>query len=383
MVKRRTFFLACLVAAICFVGLASMGSAKETYKIGWIGPLSGPASYMGDAGKKTVMIAVEQFNAAGGVNGTPLEVIAYDSENKPDTTVQVMNRLIKKDNVLAIVGPTTSAEGMAAVNIAEQTKTPTVMACLTTKIVTPVRKYVFKTPIAEADTIAKDFDYMKAKGLTRIAVVTSQDGYGDGGLEQIEALAPKKGIQIVLKEKVSPMDNDMTPVVTKVKNSTAQALVEWCHLRPAIILGRNIKQVGLTIPVFHSMGAVTDNFLKDMEGAAEGHLGATFKSMDVESLPDNDPQKPVALKYQRDFKARYKENANMYGVNAWDAVQLVLTALKKAGPNKDKIRDAIEKTQNHVGAGGVFNLSPTKHSPDAESSVVIYRVAGGKWRLEK
>jgi branched-chain amino acid transport system substrate-binding protein len=226
-----------------------------------------------------------------------------------------------------------------------------------------------------------NLDYMKAKGITRIAVITSQDGYGEAGLEGIKALAPKKGIDIILQEKVSPMDNDMTPVLVKVKNSNAQALFEWCHLRPAIIISRNMKQIGLSMPVFRSFGCVQESFLKDVGDAAEGHLGATFKFMDAEALPDSDPQKSVIMKYQRDFRAKYKEMPIMFGADAYDAMEIVIMALRKVGPDKEKLRDAIEETKNFVGAAGIYNFSPKKHSHDAENAVVIYKVHNGKWAI--
>jgi branched-chain amino acid transport system substrate-binding protein len=374
-----------ILMVLCFMCIASvpMVTAKEPYRIGWCGPLSGPAAYMGDVGKKTVMMMAEKINMAGGINGHPVEIIAYDSENKPETTVQVVNRLIKKDGVVAIVGPTTSIEAVSALTIAGQTKTVMVMPALTSRIVTPVRKYVFKTVISEDDSVVKDFEYLKSRGLTKIAVITSQDGYGDAGLESIEALAPRMGVEIILKEKVSGTDNDMTPVLTKVKNSGAQALLDWCHLRPAILITRNIKQIGLSIPVIRSIGCVQESFLKDVQDNAEGHLGATFKFMDAESLPDNDPQKFVILRYQRDFQEKYKEMPIMFGADAYDAMQIVVMALGKVGADKEKLRDAIEQTRNHVGAGGIFNFSPEKHHPDGENAVIIYRVTNGKWMIAR
>ncbi|MCX5814836.1 MAG: ABC transporter substrate-binding protein [Proteobacteria bacterium] len=353
---------------------------KEPYKIGWCGPLSGPAAYMGEVGKKTVMMVVDQVNAKGGINGNLVEVVYYDTENKPDVTVQVFNRLIKKDRVLAIVGPTTSVEATAAVNIAEQNKIPTIMPTLTSKVVVPIRKYVFKTPISDVETVEKSLQYFKAKGLTKIAVITSQDGYGEAGLEAIEKTAPGMGIEIVVKEKVGTMDNDMTPTVAKVRNSGAQALFEFTHLRPSVILSRNIKQVGLSIPVMRSMGCVQDAFLKDAEGTIEGHTGVTYKFIDAASLPDGDRQKPVIVRYQSDFLKKYGQKPIMFGANAYDAIHILVAALEKAGPDKNKIRDAIEKTTNYIGVGGIFNYSSTNHSPD-HGSVIVYRVVRGKWEI--
>ncbi len=382
--KYRKWILVMMVGIVA-VGLAvTTGLAAEPYKIGFSGPLSGPAAFMGDVNKKTAIMLTEQMNAAGGINGHPIELIVYDSENKPDVALEVFNRLIKRDKVLAIVGPVTSVEAVGVIGVVEQEKVPTIMLPTTKAIVEPVRKYVFKVAISEADAVAKDLDYLKEQGKTRIAMVTSQDSYGEAAREVIEEMAPAKGIEIILKEKVSMDDNDMTPVVFKVKNSGAQALFEWTHVKPSIILTRNIKQVGLDMPVIHSVGFVNESNIETIgQAAVEGQYGGTYKFMDAVALPDSDPQKPILLKYQRDFLEKYRERPTQFGVNAYDAMQILAAALKKAGPNREKIRDEIEKTRNYIGASGIFNYSPTHHSPDAEKVMIMYRVVKGKWTIVK
>jgi branched-chain amino acid transport system substrate-binding protein len=374
-----------MIVTVMTVGFAVPATwAAEPYKIGFSGPLSGPAAFMGDVNRKTAVMLAEQMNAAGGINGHPIELITYDSENKPDVALQVFNRLIKRDRVLAIVGPVTSVEAMGVLSLVEQEKVPTIMLPTTKVIVEPIRKYAFKVAISEADAVNKSLDYLKEQGKTRIAMVTSQDSYGEAAREVIENMAPAKGIQIILKEKVGMDDKDMTPVVFKIKNSGAQALYEWTHVKPSIILTRNIKQIGLDIPVLHSVGYVNESNIETIGAAAiEGHYGGTYKFMDVEALPDSDPQKAVLLKYQRDFVAKYKERPTQFGVNAHDAMYILAAALKKAGPNRDKIRDEIENTKNYVGAGGIFDYSPTRHTPNAEKVMIMYRVVNGKWTIVK
>ena len=174
----------------------------------------------------------------------------------------------------------------------------------------------------------------------------------------------------------------MTPVVFKVKQSGAQALLEWTHLRPSVILFRNIKQVDLGMPVLCSWGATQPAWIKHVGEASEGTLGATFKFMDAQSLPDGDPQKPVILAFQKAFQEKYGIEPIQFGANAHDAIQLLLEALKKAGADKERIRDAIEGT-NYVGAGAFFRFSPTSHSGIGEKSVAMYKVVDGNWVLLK
>ena len=106
------------------------------------------------------------------------------------------------------------------------------------------------------------------------------------------------------------------------------------------------------------------------------------KLLVAEQLADNDPQKPVLLAYSRDFEARYGPR-NTFGGHAGDAIQLVLRAAEKAGPDRARVRAAIESTRNFVGITGVFDFSPTDHNGLDRRAVTMTQIVDGQWRIAK
>jgi branched-chain amino acid transport system substrate-binding protein len=101
----------------------------------------------------------------------------------------------------------------------------------------------------------------------------------------------------------------------------------------------------------------------------------------AENLPDSDRQKKIILDYQAAFKSKYGKDANMFGGTAFDGFNILVTALKKAGDDKGKLRDAIEQTKGYAGVTGIYNYSSTDHGGLTKDSVSVYQAVGGAWKF--
>jgi len=144
-----------------------------------------------------------------------------------------------------------------------------------------------------------------------------------------------------------------------------------------------MRQLGMQIPLIQSHGIANKKFIELAGEAAEGVVFPAGRLIVAEELPDSDPQKSLLLKYANDFQQKYGRSADTFGGHAWDALQLVVSALKKAGPDKAKIRDEIENTRNFIGTGGIFNFSPTEHNGLTKEAFVMVTIRDGNWRLLK
>ncbi len=100
-------------------------------------------------------------------------------------------------------------------------------------------------------------------------------------------------------------------------------------------------------------------------------------------MPDSDPQKRVILNYQASYREKYRKEANQFGGCAFDAFNILVAALKKAGEDKEKLRDAIEQTRGYVGINGIFNYSPSDHAGLSEESIIIYQTVEGNWKITR
>lgn len=369
----------CVVSGLFLVQTAFSAESKKPYKIGAIFDISGKASALGTPEKQTAEMVVEQVNKAGGINGHPLELVFYDTASDTQKAIESVNKLVKKDKVLAIIGPSTSGESMAIIETIQNNEIPNISCAARIEITDPPKKWVFKTPQTDRQAMAKILGYMKKQGIKKIAFMSVEGGFGSGGLVQVDSLSPEFGIEVVAREKFSEDDTNMTTQLTKIRGTDAQALIVWCTDKGSAKVASNIRQLGMTIPIFMSHGIASMKFIEQAKEAAEGIIFPAGRLLVFDSLPDTDPQKKVLAKYAADFKAKYNTTADTFGGHAWDALNIVIRAIEKAGDDINRIRDEIEKTKNFVGIGGVFNFSEKDHHGLGPESLVMIKIVNGKW----
>lgn len=374
----------CLLS--CFVILLISGCAREekVLKIGAVFATTGPASSLGVPEKNTADMLVEQINAAGGVNGKNLQVVFYDSASDPTTARTRVEKLINVDKVSAIIGPTTSGESLAIIELVQNAKVPLISCAASVKIVEPVaeRKWVFKTPQSDVLMGTVIAEYLKNQGIAKVAIITTADGFGASGKEQLEKIFPGMGIDIVHKEEFTEKDADVLVQLTKIKETDAQAVVCWSVSGGGATVTKNMKdELKMKIPLIMSHGVANKAYIDLAGKAAEGVVFPAGKLLVADQLPDSDPQKAVLVKYATDYTAKFNEPPSTFGGHAWDAINLVVNAAKKVGTNKAKLRDEIENTKGFVGTGGVFNFSPTDHNGLTKDGVVMVKIVNGQWTL--
>ena len=372
-----------LVVSFSLLTLGCAAQSAETYKVGALFAVTGFNSPLGTPEKETAKMLEEQINAKGGINGKKLEVIVYDTESDETKAVTLAKKLIEQDKVLAIIGPSSTGESLALVDTVEKAQIPLISAAASARIVQPVKKWVFKTPQSDDLAVAELYDYLRAKGLTRVALLTSSGGFGTTGKAALDEAAPRAGIQIVASETFGDKDTDMTVQLTKIKGTDAQALIVWGTNPGPALISKAAKQLGMTIPVFNSHGIANQKFIELAGDAANGVIFPAGKLLVASDLPDSDPQKGVLLSYAKDFQAKYGKPADTFGGHAYDALTLVVKALEKVGPDKAKIRDEVENAKGFVGTGGVFNMSPQDHNGLGKGAFVMIKIVDGKWTLEK
>jgi branched-chain amino acid transport system substrate-binding protein len=319
----------------------------------------------------------DEINAQGGINGHPLELVIEDTVGEETRAVLAVNKLINKDNVLAIVGPSRSGTTMAVIPIVEKAQVPLVSCASAQEIVTPVKKWVFKTAQNDSDGVMKIYEKMKEMNLSKVAIISSTDGYGMEGRKHLKRFAPEMGITVVADETYGPKDTDMTAQLTKVKGTDAQAIVNWSIVPGQTTVIKNRRQLVMTIQLFQSPGFGNIKYAQAAGDSAEGLLFPALRLLMVDALPKGHPQKSILTKYKKDYESRFKSDVTTFGGHAYDALSLVVAALRAVGPDRAKIRDYIENTKSFVGTGGVFNYSPTDHVGLHKDALEIYTVKNG------
>jgi branched-chain amino acid transport system substrate-binding protein len=224
--KKGIFFglglIACLLGGIP----PSVAEGKEPFVVGAVFGVTGAFSFLGEPERNTAQMVEEWVNAAGGIQGHPLKVMVEDTKSDEAQAVLTVRKLLEKDKVLAIVGPSSTGESMAVVPIMERAKTPLISCAAALSIVTPKEeldrilaaktfempkkqnRWVFKTAQTDTSAVEAIYEHMKKKKVTKVAIITVTAGFGDFGRQELKRAAPGYGISIVADERYGPKDSD-------------------------------------------------------------------------------------------------------------------------------------------------------------------------------
>ncbi|GAB3771475.1 ABC transporter substrate-binding protein [Ramlibacter monticola] len=378
----KRHLLQAAAALLLSATLPAVAQASDI-RIGAVLSVTGPAAFLGDPELKTLQMYVERINAAGGVQGRKLALVHYDDASDANKANGFGKRLIESDQVDLIIGGTTTGATMAMAPLVEKAGVPFISLAGAVAVVEPVKRWVFKTPHTDRMAAEKIFADMKKRGLSKVALLSETSGFGQSGRKETQAVAQKMGIELVADETYGARDADMTAQLTKIKAvpGVQAVLVFGLGQGPAVVT-RNYAQLGIKLPLYQSHGVASEEFIKLAGKAAEGARLPAASLLVADTLPANDPQKPVVTGYAKAYKEKYKEDVSTFGGHALDALMLSVEAIRKAGgTDKAKVRDALEATRGFVGTGGVVNMSAADHMGLDLSAFRMLEIRNGDWQL--
>lgn len=374
-------FTAKLLAAV-LAGLAFSAQAADPIRIGSFLSTSGPAAFLGDPEKKVLELYVDKINAAGGINGRPLELIVYDDGGRADKALSFTKRLLSNDRVDVIVGGSTTATTMASIKLIDGAGVPFISLAGAVVIIDPVKKWVFKTAHTDRMAAEKVMQDMKKRGLSRLALLSESSGFGKSGRTQTLLAAELMGIEIVADETYGPKDTDVTAQLTNIKgNADAEALLVFGFGQGPAIVTRNYQQLGMTTPLYQSHGVASKAFLDLTGAAAEGMRLPVTGVLIADQLPAG-PQRAVLEGFIAEYSAKYGSEPSAFAGHAYDGLYLMVEAIKRAGTiDKASVRDALEATQGFVGITGEFNFSASDHMGLSLDAFHMVEIRNGAWQL--
>jgi branched-chain amino acid transport system substrate-binding protein len=376
---RKASLFTCLI--LLALGAAPLFAADTAaIRLGAILAITGPAANLGLPESRTLQMLTDDANAAGGINGRKIELIIRDSQGNAEKAISFAKQLIEEEQVLAILGPSTSGESMKLKSLCDDNQTILVSCAAAETIVNPVAKWVFKTP--QMDSFAAQMIYatMKKLGIAKIGVVVTNTGFGQGGKAQLEKLAPANGIAIAISEVYDSTATDLSGVLTKVRAQNVQAVVNWSVEPAQSLVAKNMRQMGFDVPLFQSHGFGNINYVKAAGKSADGIIFPAGRLLVAAALPDDHPQKQLLMSYKKAYEGKFKDEVSTFGGHAYDAFQIITEAVKKAGSvDKERVRDALESLKNVAGTAGMFNFSPTDHNGLTLDSFEMLTVKDGEF----
>ncbi|OLN28186.1 Branched-chain amino acid ABC transporter, amino acid-binding protein [Desulfovibrio sp. DV] len=354
--------------------------AAEPIRLGAVLSVTGPASFLGEPERNTIQMELDKINAAGGVLGRPVEVVILDDETDVNKAVLAVDRLIKKENVAAILGPTTSGNSLAVMGKAAAAKVPLISCSAAEKITKPVNPYIYKVAPSDRLAVARILTHAKGKGYKKLAILTVSDGFGQAGREVLKELIPAGGFEMTADEVFGPKDTDMTAQLTKIQGTSPDAVICWGTNPGPAVVAKNRVQLGITTPLYMSHGVASKKFIELAGDAAEGLLLPAGKITVAEKLPDTDLEKTQLVAYAKSYDERFKAPVSTFGGHGYDSLHLAVRAIADAGSDKpEAIRDALEKIKGFAGIGGIFTFTPEDHAGLGPDAFIMLGIEKGDW----
>ena len=361
--------LKCLVLGAVVAMVAPLALAGSI-KIGFNAPLTGFAAADGNSALVGAQLAVEQVNAAGGVNGDPIELVVYDDQASPKEAAPLAVKMTTQDEVTAGISGSYSGSTRAAATIFQENAVPYISAYAVHPDITRAGGYVFRTSfMGEVQGRAGAKLIGGVMGLKRVAMITLNNDFGKSLAAGFREKAAEFGIEITGESEYSIKDREFGPIVSKVKSDNPDAIYASGYFFTAGPLVRQIRAAGITAPVIGQEGYDSQKFIEIAGPDAEGVIITT-------SL-DRDSANPITQAFIKGFEDKAGYPTDMVAASAHTAVLVMAEALKKAGAgDRAALRDAIAGSSVDASTGHIsFNALG-----EVKKDVQIQVVKDGAWR---
>lgn len=386
MVKVGMLLAVLLFFTACSSNGAS-GDGKESTEpivLGASLALTGGAGYLGEKMKESFELVIDKKNEEGGINGRKLEVIYYDDENKPEKAVQNVQKLIKKDHVNVILGPSTVTTTSAVQPIIDKEKV--LMFSMTNAYQPPADSFAFNTSLKQPATHWLHHEWLKKEGIKKVGVIATNDSSGDLYTDIIDKqFNGKDGIDYVF-ERMALDDVNVTSQLTRLKSEGIEAVIVIGIGSPPLIALKNIDQLGLNIPVLMTQLALSWEFPEQIKDfmPEELYISGT-PPMVAEQIDENNPLKPLLMEMTEDFKVKYNKDIDHVGAIGYDSIVSVIKALESAGSDDpEKLKKVFETEFKDVPlTTSVVNYTTEDHQGTNGDGIVLIKLnQDATWTVE-
>ena len=340
--------------------------------VGNFGSMTGAEATFGISTRDGIILAVEEWNKAGGVLGKQIELKAYDNQGKPEEARLSVDKLITVDNVVAVLGEVASTRSLAGAPVAQQNKVPMISPSSTNPAVTQKGDYIFRVCFIDpfqGEVMAK-FAFnnlgLKKAGILRDSKSDYSMGLANYFIKTFTAL----GGEIVGDEKFVSGDVDFKAQLTNLKSKNPQFLYIPGYYTEVGLIARQAREQGLKVPLMGGDGWDSD---KLTEIGGESVDGSYFSNHYTQEDP-----RPEVQNFIKNYQARFGTKPDALAASGYDAARILFEAIKSAqsveGP---KIRDALASTKEFNGVTGIITINPQR---DATKSAVVLQVKGKEFK---
>ncbi len=376
----RVSGVALAIVACTLVGCKSVKSGATAKPseivVGEYASLTGTTATFGTSTHRGVQMAIDDANAAGGVNGVPLRLVTEDDASKPDVARTVVTRLITQDKVIAVLGEVASTRSMAAAPVCEQYKVPMITPSSTNPEVTRKGEYIFRVCFTDDFQAAVVAHFAADQGYKRAAIFKDiKNDYSVAFAANFAAELKKLGGQIVAEQVFQEGDTDFKAQLTSLKAANPDAVLVPGYYSEVGTIARQAREVGLTVPLLGGDGWDSPRLIPGAGGPGGALEGCFFSNHYFSTeLKEKATQDFIAA-----FRKRYSTSPDALAALGYDAARLLVDAMKRC-PKLDakSLRDAIASTKDFPGVTGKITLDMNRN---ARKAALILQVKGDRFTV--
>lgn len=375
--------LLCVIMAVVFIVAAFSGCSSgagntaensDVIKIGINYELSGNVATYGQSSVEGIELAIEEINAAGGINGKKIETVKYDTKSEPAEATTLATKLMTKDKVVAVLGPATSGSFKAEIPVAIKHKIPVASGSATADDVTVdktgLKEYAFRICFSDsyqgevmATYAAKNLSKTKA-----VIIMDSSSDYAKGLAKSFKKVFEENGGKVVDEEAYLDGDTDFNAVITSIKNQDFDVIFIPGYYEEVGLIIKQARAQGIDAPILGADGFDSPDLVKL---AGKEALNNVYFSNHYSSLD----QDPVVQKFIENFKKKYNKEPDAFNALGYDVARFVADGISRAEKlNGESVKEALEKTENFDGVTGSFSIN---ENHDAVKAIVVIGLKDG------
>ena len=365
--KKSRLLTWALALCLC-VMLAGPAAAADPIKIGILGPFSGSLAHNAGEMKKGMALALDKINGAGGIDGRPLEIVYGDSSCKPANGVAAVKKLLTRNDVLVVGGGYCSSVNIATSAIADQEKTPVVVAiAISPTITNRGLKYVFRTsPNSPMFLLGINNWLADVKKPKKVAFFMENSDYGRDGQKIWEAQCKKIGAKVLDSFYFEIGATDFTTQISRLKELKPDVVFNIASTTEAALIQKQAKELDFVTQWIGVGGQFTEAYFKMTGPISEYAMGASLE-------PTKAMKDPVTAAFVKDYQKKYPgSRPGIFSSQGYDNLMVIADAIKRAGKlsgdlakDRDKVRDALKTTDVKLSQGHI------KFGPDGQVNTLL------------
>ncbi len=336
----------------------------EAAKIGVVAYMSGGGAAYGQSQKEGLDLAKDEINAQGKVK---IDLLYEDSRGNNAEAINAVNKLVNKDNVVGIIGPTLSGEMFAAGPVANQSGVPIMGTSTTAEGVTDIGEFVFRNALPESSAVPQAVKMAVTKyNIKKVVLMySSNNDWAVSGYKTMEKTLKEIGVEVLATETFADKDTDFSAQLTKIASLKPDAVMVSSLYQEAALVLKKARDTGIDVPFVGTNGFNSPELIKIAGKAADGAIVAS------PWYPGKENEK--IKKFVADYKAKYNKSPDQFAAQAYDALYIYATALEKAGSSTDrtKLRDSLATIKDFQGVTGKFAFSENRNPLMAATVLIV------------